>query len=342
MDAIPLVRATALAPILDVLRSHGIPFASRLAQENLAELVEGDSDFLIPFQPAARFAERVAREEGIKDLGLRAGERTGIAALGSWGRRVAPALTLHEALDTFLRTAHRHTSAARYWVIERAEDVLLCHRLDERIELGREHALHLVLLAMINLVRHGSEAPWFPREVRFAGRIVPQLREVEALGAARITSDPYVTAVAIPRTMLTSPLPRPTTVAPHVPRAGGTPIAPLSPAGDFLGSLKQALAPLVLIGTPELGVAAEIAGTSARTLQRRLSDEGLSYTRVLDEIRFGIATHWLDDPDRKLIDVAMGVGYSDPAHFTRAFRRWTGVSPREFRRQRVGGVDGVA
>jgi AraC-like DNA-binding protein len=73
---------------------------------------------------------------------------------------------------------------------------------------------------------------------------------------------------------------------------------------------------------------------SVRTLQRRLQDECLTYARVVAQTRFDAAQRMLDDPDRKVIDVALDLGYSDPSHFTRAFGRWAGVAPREFRRLR--------
>ncbi|MDJ0541965.1 MAG: helix-turn-helix transcriptional regulator, partial [Microcystis sp. M53603_WE2] len=72
-----------------------------------------------------------------------------------------------------------------------------------------------------------------------------------------------------------------------------------------------------------------------RTLQRRLGEEGLTYTQVVEKIRFEQAVLWLQEPQIKLIDIAMELGYSDTAHFTRAFKRWTGLSPRDFRRQKL-------
>jgi AraC-like DNA-binding protein len=96
-----------------------------------------------------------------------------------------------------------------------------------------------------------------------------------------------------------------------------------------------AIAPLLRGGYPDIHLATEITGMSVRTLQRRLGEEGLTYTRLVEKIRFEQAVLWLQEPQLKLIDIAVELGYSDPAHFTRAFKRWTGLSPRDFRRQQL-------
>jgi AraC-like DNA-binding protein len=106
---------------------------------------------------------------------------------------------------------------------------------------------------------------------------------------------------------------------------------PVAPELDFPGSLELALRAYVAEGRPSIQFAAEIAGTSVRTLQRRLARHGLSYSDLAQQARFATAARLLEDPDTKVIDVAYSVGYEDPSHFTRAFRRLSGVSPREYR-----------
>ena len=77
---------------------------------------------------------------------------------------------------------------------------------------------------------------------------------------------------------------------------------------------------------------AEAAGTSARSLQRRLAASGLRFGRLVDEARFQAASRLLRDPSIRIVDVSAELGYTDAANFTRAFRRWAGVSPLSFRR----------
>lgn len=78
---------------------------------------------------------------------------------------------------------------------------------------------------------------------------------------------------------------------------------------------------------------ARIMYTSVRTLQRRLGVKGLTFREALDRMSMTEAGIMLQDPDRSMTEIAWKLGYNDMAHFTRAFRRWKGVPPTQFRRQ---------
>jgi AraC-like DNA-binding protein len=79
--------------------------------------------------------------------------------------------------------------------------------------------------------------------------------------------------------------------------------------------------------------AAEAAGVSRRTLQRVLAKHGTSYSLLRDELRFTTATRLLEFTALAIVDIAFVLGYSDKAHFTRAFKRWCGVSPAQYRKR---------
>ena len=69
---------------------------------------------------------------------------------------------------------------------------------------------------------------------------------------------------------------------------------------------------------------------STRTLQRRLSDWGFSFEEIVDDVRRVEAIRRVTTGDGTAIEIAFMLGYSDQAHFSRAFRRWTGLSPRKY------------
>ena len=72
---------------------------------------------------------------------------------------------------------------------------------------------------------------------------------------------------------------------------------------------------------------------SARSLQRQLAAAGLSYQQVLDNTRREAAHVYLSNPTLSTGEVAYLLGYSEPAAFHRAFKRWHGTTPRMFREQ---------
>jgi AraC-like DNA-binding protein len=103
------------------------------------------------------------------------------------------------------------------------------------------------------------------------------------------------------------------------------------PVIDFPGSLRLAMRSYLSDGHPSINIAAGIIGVSARTLQRRLAEDGQTYSAMIQQARFEVASELLEQPELKIIDVAYAAGYEDPSHFSRAFRRIAGVSPREYR-----------
>jgi AraC-like DNA-binding protein len=72
----------------------------------------------------------------------------------------------------------------------------------------------------------------------------------------------------------------------------------------------------------------------SRSLQRRLKEEGTSFMTVLDELRHETAVQLLHDRHIAVYEIAFLLGYFDPSTFFRAFRRWEGESPHEYRRSR--------
>lgn len=85
---------------------------------------------------------------------------------------------------------------------------------------------------------------------------------------------------------------------------------------------------------PSIDAVARRLGLSVRSLQRRLQLEGTSFAALVDEVRAGLARDYLRDRRLGIGEVAHRLGFSEPSAFSRAFRRWTGQSPRAFRAER--------
>jgi AraC-like DNA-binding protein len=88
----------------------------------------------------------------------------------------------------------------------------------------------------------------------------------------------------------------------------------------------------VMSGNVSIESAARSLGTSVRTLQRELNREGTDFRTMANAMRTRRAIELLRQTKAPVTNIAMVLGYSSPAHFTRAFHKATGLSPRAFRR----------
>jgi AraC-like DNA-binding protein len=96
-------------------------------------------------------------------------------------------------------------------------------------------------------------------------------------------------------------------------------------------AVEQALPQLLPHAAASVSNVAKRLGMSQRTLLRRLSDEGAGFSEILDETRVALARRYLVERDLQVTEIAWLLGYHEVSSFTRAFKRWTGVTPRQFR-----------
>jgi len=99
------------------------------------------------------------------------------------------------------------------------------------------------------------------------------------------------------------------------------------------GRVRRALVDALRAGEPAVGTVARSLGTTSRTLQRRLQEESTSFQQVLDEVRREVAVMQIRGRRATIDEVAFLLGFEKPSSFHRAFKRWTGITPGEFRRQ---------
>lgn len=95
-------------------------------------------------------------------------------------------------------------------------------------------------------------------------------------------------------------------------------------------------------GYPNLEAVCAQLFMSTRTLKRKLQQVGTGFQVLLDEVRLNDAKRMLSQSSRSIEDIASWMGYAEPANFTHAFRRWTGITPSEWRMQaHTGELPGV-
>ena len=104
--------------------------------------------------------------------------------------------------------------------------------------------------------------------------------------------------------------------------------------------VEQVLPQLLPHGKATTSEVARRLGLSRRTLSRALAAEGVTFTRILEELRATLANHYLKDRELPVTEIAWLLGYREIGSFTHAFRRWTGLSPSQFRSSKRAGGGG--
>lgn len=104
-----------------------------------------------------------------------------------------------------------------------------------------------------------------------------------------------------------------------------------SAADKLLPQVTRLVAAGMSGGVPSLAAISEQLKLSRRTLQRRLKERGIEFSALVEDVRRELALAYMKDPDYSLTEISLLVGYAESGSFTRAFRRWTGQSPQQYR-----------
>ena len=204
----------------------------------------------------------------------------------------------------------------------------------EPLAYGR-HASEYGLALFVHMGRQLTERPWNPRVVVFGHPAPADLRPlVEHFGVTpefgrgrnALTLD--AAALELPVVgadpVLLSVLER---------AAGASPAPPPAdpPVPDFVQRVRETIRAFLQEGAPQLGDVARRLHVSLRTLQRRLTEHGTSFQDEVDTVRRELAFQYLKNANLGVSQVAFLLGYSELSTFDRAFKRWTGMTPRIWR-----------
>ena len=317
-----------LHPFTDLLSGIGAPVQQLLERAKLPGSAHDNPLHFISAPRGWDFANLAAQSQGIPDLGWRAIEAAELTSLGSWTRHVARAATLRDAIRALDYWYQKEVPIVRTGLGDGGDCAWLgrLRLVNLHRYAGDELVEQFTLGRLIKVVRLVAGENWVPTRVKLEFRRHESRLPPNSLPGARVEYGQPVIAIAVSWEMLEWRLPGPKPLQSTLPE-------PEAPCTDFAGSLRQALSPLVSERSLSLALAAEIAGTSERSQRRRLAEEGTSWRQIFDAIRLDACLPRVRDTAIPLHEIAQTLGYSDHAHFTRAFHRWTGQTPSAFRRR---------
>ncbi|MFL0355649.1 AraC family transcriptional regulator [Erythrobacter sp. GH1-10] len=172
------------------------------------------------------------------------------------------------------------------------------------------------------------------RSIEFTHAAPPYAAEYDRIFQAPVTFESYRNAMQLDEGWLTHPVAlTPSYMFGILTREADGLLASLQAQTTFKAQVQSLLMPQLHSGEASVGKIAAEMGMSRQTLYRKLKQEGTTFKEVLDELRCKLALDYIEGRKVSVNQAAYLTGFSDPSAFTRAFRRWTGKSPRTMMRE---------
>ena len=186
------------------------------------------------------------------------------------------------------------------------------------------------LAVMLNIMQSLCGPGWQPSQVTFAHRKPDDVEPFRRIFRAPLRFDAEQNALVFLADWLTYRLPADD---PELRRQLTEHVKAIEAHhGDsFPEQVRSVLRTALLTDRADADHIASLFSIHRRTLNRRLNEDGISFKDLVEEERYGIARQALLDTDLQVGDVAALLGYADASAFTRAFRRWSGAAPAEWR-----------
>jgi AraC-like DNA-binding protein len=193
-----------------------------------------------------------------------------------------------------------------------------------QLQLG---AMTVVFNILQDLCGHG----WLPVVITVASRTPTNLRPCQRFFGAPLRFNSDESAVVFESRWLDRPLPLVDPLSRQRIEAEVR-LRHSEVLANFPSEVRRALRRQLLLGACSIDVVSTQFGMHRRTLDRRLQQHGVLYSELLDEVRHEVASQLLRDTGLQVQRIAESLRYSSAANFATAFRRWSGVTPTDFRR----------
>ncbi len=334
---------TALVRLSEVVvrraEELGVDRARLLAEAQVTESELADPDARIQSRKVLAIWRAVLDAIPDPDLGIELAERFELRDAGLVGYLMLHSPTLGEALSRLKRFFQILDESLPGTV--QADGDRVEYALDPLPEqLGwMERAADYDLGAVLSAVRELTGVDIEPLEVHLHYRKPDRdLKRLHDLFRAPIHYDQAKLKLVFSRRSLDLPVAgAEAELGRYLESQAETVLGNLAPEGSMAERAERALWAGMKEGLLALEDVASTLAVSPRTLQRRLREEGLSFVEVRDAFREQMALTLLEGQDLAVYEVAFLLGYSEPSSFYRAFRRWVGTTPQEFRAEAHAG-----
>jgi AraC-like DNA-binding protein len=327
---IPLVRAAFAEPFRLAMHRNGLDADAWFRECRLPLTKLEDPASLLPVKPFWQLVNRVAIEENIADFGMQVARAKPWFEIPTMRPRLKAQPDLGSLLAEFCQIAGGQSSNVTFAVNTVNGVCRFEYLLNPLIVNDIQMEIYRVT-SMIELVQVVAGKRWRPQTVNLLMAENGIVDQVAILSGLEIRFAKPCTAIHFPEALLEASSGRAdkASTARHT-RAGRR--NEIAIRTDLISALREILGNYVTEEYLSIDLIADLAGLTSRSLQRAIKARGTSYRDLLNDARRDYALEKLHEPDVGIHQIANYLGYREAGHFTRAFKRWTGVTPSEYRK----------
>lgn len=321
--------------LVTVQKTYGIAAEELIAQAGVDPQLLGNPSALVPLIDVLRLFVTVLGRTGDNTIGLTVGGNVQVRSYPVLGYVIMGSANIGEAVDRLLRFERIVGDLGRASLEEAGDSLLLrwdCPIPDPYARYLRDAAV----AGWIGLSRMLVDSVTSPLEVRFEHpEPAPAERAVyEAFFACPVHFGQPHTGIIFPRAWLALPLRSAdpalgSIMEEHAARL----LADFSAGINLVNEVRSAVYRRLASGEPDIETIAGDLGLASRALQARLRKSGMTFSDLVDDVRKALAADLLADDRLTLVNAAFLLGFAEQSSFTRAFRRWYGMAPGEYRRK---------
>lgn len=318
--------------LLDFLKSMGVDTQALCTVHQLSDLATLDAS-ISSATHRALLADAL-RLTGDSGLGLKLGYQRSLATYDQLAYMIMSCSTLREANEKGLKYQSYPGRFSGQSIITTCSEVdgQGCYQINVKEDLGglRLLAVEDLLSNIMTTARWVLGRPLPITRLRCDYSAPPHVDEYRAIFNCELQFDTPVIQLFFDADILDEPLPNASPQSALLYEA----LCEEQSIRRQGGNVAWRLWPLIVrdpANPPDMTEAAEMLCCSPRTLRRKLHSEGWQYQQLMDRVREIHARRALSDPTLSITQVALQLGYADHSGFLKAFKKWTGLTPTEFR-----------
>jgi AraC-like DNA-binding protein len=326
----PTVLAMTVAPLQEALPQYGLEFAALARRAGLDPGLLTEPNARYPTAPLQKLWEISAAESGDPLFGFRVGSLVRPGTFHALGLGIVSSTSVLAALQRIQRYSRIVSTNGRMVLLQHDGLVSLETRPHEMTVMPTIHCVDALVVGLCRILAYCAGPSAMPAKVVFMRpRMAPAEKYREVLGCA-VEFDGQHIAICFDAASAARPvLSGNAELAAEADKLSARYIDALAP-DSTAARVRALLLKAMPSGEFDQDDIASSLNQSASTLQRRLRKEGTTYQDLLDKTRQEMALEYLRQGRHSMVDIAFLLGFTDQSNFTRAFRRWTGKSPREY------------